>query len=232
MNKEKMEYYFSAERLAPYFKKFPGNEGKALELYKANIAISEALYTPVSILEVALRNKIDRELSHKYQSRDWYAGWHLHPVLRFAWHDINQSINRLHDENKPITSDKIVASLMFGFWTSLFNERYERELWGHLRLIFPHIPKQIRQRQTISGPLNNIRKHLRNRIFHNEPIIFRLATLQKNHNNILLLLNWMSPELSTYVDQASRFSPTLDQVVAIVTDISGHLPQHNFSVPR
>lgn len=105
MNKEKMEHYFSVERLAPYFRKFPGNEHKAVEFYKANIAISEALYTPVSILEVALRNKIDKELSHKYQRSDWYTGWHLHPVLRFAWREINQSINRLHDDNKPITSE-------------------------------------------------------------------------------------------------------------------------------
>lgn len=192
MNKEKMEYYFSVERLAPYFRKFSGNEHKAVEFYKANIAISEALYTPVSILEVALRNKIDKELSHKYQRPDWYAGWHLHPVLRFAWHEINQSINRLHDDNKPITPDKIVASLMFGFWTSLFNERYERELWGRLRL----------------------------------------NTLQKNHNNILLLLNWMSPELLAYVNQASRFSFIFDQVATMSNDITGHLPPHNFSIPH
>lgn len=46
MNKMQVETYFSSNRLSRYFAHYPGNESKAIYLYEANIAVSEALYTP------------------------------------------------------------------------------------------------------------------------------------------------------------------------------------------
>ncbi len=172
MNRIQLETYFSSERLNRYFAQYPGNDSKAIYLYNANISISEALYTPLSVLEVALRNKINTELSRKYGRADWYADLFTHPIMRTAWPEINNAIRHLHEDKKPITPDKVIAGLMFGFWTSLFNDRYEKELWGNLRFIFPHMPKAIRQRKNISSLLNDIRRALRNRVYHNEPVIF------------------------------------------------------------
>lgn len=212
MNKHQIEVYFSADRLSRYFAQFPGNETKAIYLYEANIAISEALYTPLSILEVALRNKINKELIRRYDRTDWYADWYKHPVMRHAWAEINVAIKHLHEDGKPITADKVIACLMFGFWTSLFNDRYERELWPGFRFIFPHMPKAIRQRKNISTPLNDIRRAIRNRIYHNEPVIFNLAALQQHHQNIIQLLDWMGEDLCTYNKERDRFPLVLNKI--------------------
>ena len=212
MNRAQLEQYFSAERLAPYFNRYPGNDPKAQYLYEANILVSEALYTPLSILEVALRNKISNELTRKYNRPDWYAEWYKHPVMHHAWHDVNATINRLHKDKMPVVPERIVASLMFGFWTALFNDRYDRELWGNLRFVFSNMPKNIRQSRNISTPLNDIRRTLRNRVYHNEPIIFNTATVNNHYNNILNLLTWMGVDLRAYNDARDRFPAILIQV--------------------
>jgi hypothetical protein len=212
MNRIQLEQYFSADRTSRYFSKYPNNELKGAYLYQANIIASEALYTPLSILEVALRNKINRQLVRKYNRTDWYADWYKHPVMRFAWPEINTAIKHLHEEGKPVLPDKIIAGLMFGFWTSLFNDRYERELWKNLRFVFPHMPRQIRQRKNISAPLNDIRRTLRNRIYHNEPIIFNIPILNGHYQNILRLLDWMGVDLLTYNNRIDRFSTIIADI--------------------
>ncbi|HKK10318.1 MAG TPA: hypothetical protein VJ939_05745, partial [Bacteroidales bacterium] len=70
-------------------------------------------------------------------------------------------------EKKAIATGRVIAELSFGFWTSLFDSRFEKTLWKNLRLAFPNCPKHIRQRKTMSSKFNGIRK-LRNRIFHHE----------------------------------------------------------------
>lgn len=214
MNKHQLESYFSSDRLSRYFDHYPGNEPKAICLYDANMSISEALYTPLSILEVALRNKINLELERKYGRADWYAEWYKHPVMHNAWTEVNGAIKHLHNDGKPIVPDKVVASLMFGFWTSLFNDRYERELWSNFRFIFPHMPKAIRKRNNVSKPLNDIRRSLRNRIYHNEPIIFNTVALTNHYNNITMLLDWMGTDLLAYNNMKQKFTSTLADVTA------------------
>jgi hypothetical protein len=212
MKRAQLENYFSAERLNRYFAEYPDNESKAICLYECNIAISEALYTPLSILEVALRNRINAELVRKYGRQDWYAEWYKDPVTRYAWPEINNTIRHLHEDKKEITPDKVIAGLMFGFWTSLFNDRYEKELWGNLRFVFPEMPKAIKQRKNISKPLNDIRRALRNRVYHNEPIIFSKSVLISHYLNITKLLGWMGADLHAYNYSRDRFPATLNEM--------------------
>ena len=212
MNRNQIEANFSVDRLSKYFAKYPANEPKALYLYEANLLLSEALYTPLSILEVALRNKINEQLKRKYKRDDWYADWYKDPIMHFAWYEINSAISHLHKDKKAIMPDKVIAGLMFGFWTSLFNDKFEKELWHDLRFVFPNMPKKIRQRTNVSKPLNDIRRTLRNRIYHNEPISFNLTALETHHKNILQLLEWMGTDLLTYNNTKDRFTATLLQV--------------------
>jgi hypothetical protein len=101
---------------------------------------------------------------------------------------------------------------MFGFWTSLFNDRYEKVLWKDLRFIFLHMPKAIKQQKNISSPLNDIRRALRNRVYHNEPVIFNIASLNRHYQNIIQLLDWMGPDLLAYNNSKDRFPSVLAQV--------------------
>ena len=213
MDRTNLEKYFSAERVIKYFNAYPGNNSKAIYLYQANILLSEALYTPLSILEVALRNKINAELYRKYGRIDWYADWYKDKVMHEAWKDVNQAINQLHRDDKPIYPDKVVAALMFGFWTSLFNDQYDRELWKNLRFVFSNMPHAIRQRRNVSKPLNEIRRYLRNRIYHNEPVIFNLMHLQNHYNSTIQLLDWMGSDLKAYNNTLDKFPVVLNEVM-------------------
>lgn len=212
MNRTQLEQYFSLDRLSKYFNFYPGNEQKAIYLYEANLLVSQALYIPLSILEVALRNKINDELTRNYGRPDWYAEWYKDKVMHEAWKDVNQAINQLHRDGKPILPDKVVASLMFGFWTSLFNDQYDQKLWRHLRFVFSNMPHAIRQRRNVSKPLNDIRRYLRNRIYHNEPIIFSIHNLEAQYNNIILLQNWMEVDIKIFNNYIDKFPVILSEV--------------------
>ena len=212
MDRAQLEKYFSQNRLEKYFNIYPDNEPKSIYLYESNILLSQSLYTPLSILEVALRNKINAELCKKYGKQDWYSDWYKDKVMHIAWKDVNHAINQLHKDGKPINPDKVVASLMFGFWTSLFNDQYDRELWKNLRFVFSNMPHSIRQRRNVSKPLNEIRKYLRNRIYHNEPVIFNIPRLEQQHNSILQLLDWLGADLITYNNSIDNFPELLNKV--------------------
>ena len=57
------EGILSTDRFARYLAWAGGGHERALELYRLNVAASEALYTPLHVLEVALRNRIHAVLS-------------------------------------------------------------------------------------------------------------------------------------------------------------------------
>ena len=56
-----------------YFALYPNNEERAIMHYQANIKLAEAFYTSLSVLEVALRNALSRELETMTGREDWYA---------------------------------------------------------------------------------------------------------------------------------------------------------------
>lgn len=55
---EDIEDALSLERFSRYVRWAAGSRTRALELYALNTQVSEALYTPLQMLEVALRNRI------------------------------------------------------------------------------------------------------------------------------------------------------------------------------
>lgn len=61
-NKAFFEKVFSTERMARYFDKYPSDPSRAILHYKCNLELSESMYVTLSVLEVALRNALSREL--------------------------------------------------------------------------------------------------------------------------------------------------------------------------
>lgn len=68
---EEMEAALSLERFSRYVAWANGDREHALELYELNVKLSEALYSPLQMLEVSLRNRIDLILSRLYGER-WF----------------------------------------------------------------------------------------------------------------------------------------------------------------
>lgn len=109
-----------------------------------------------------------------------------------------------------VSSGGIIAELTFGFWTSLFDVKFEKSLWKSLRLSFPNCPKEIRKRKTMSSKLNGIRK-LRNRIFHYEAISWNYDVLKTYRQDILETLNWLDNELLDWVKETDRCGNILEE---------------------
>jgi hypothetical protein len=195
MDRKAIEKVISSERLQPYLRHHNNNFEKAIEHYKANIEISEAFYPLISILEVGLRNNIDYQLRRRFKNRNWFDDSNFIKIVSsYQIDSISEARKNILREKKSITPGKIVAELSFGFWTSLFDTRFEMTLWKYLRLAFSNCPKPIRKRKTMSSKFNGIRK-LRNRIFHHEPISWNTKVLNNYRKEMIEGIDWLDKEL-------------------------------------
>lgn len=209
MDKNAIDSFISDERFNPYLKKQSNNYSKALLLYNFNILISEAFYPIISILEIALRNKVHFILSEKYNRTDWYDSSSFKEVaLQYHLLEIEKAKKILARKKKKLTSGQVISELSLGFWTAFFNARLESIFWKDLRVIFKNCPKQIRKRKAISSRLNGIKK-LRNRISHHEPIAWDYGVLwsyDKKCNDILL---WFDKDLYKWANELSKIESIL-----------------------
>jgi hypothetical protein len=205
MDKTHFERLFSTGRLARFYQAARQDTTEASALYAANIQLSESLYPCLAVAEVALRNALHRQLSYLCRSPDWYS---LLPAHDRALADIQPELDKaqkyIRDRRETLSTDKVVAELTFGFWSSLFNRAYELVLWKQLRLAFPHLPKPDRQRATVSATINTVRQ-LRNRVYHHEPVAWRLPQLRQQYEQVCILLGWLDPQLLTWLQPIDRF---------------------------
>jgi hypothetical protein len=67
----------------------------------------------------------------------------------------------------------------------------------------PSSPRSIRSRKELSPLLNRMR-HLRNRVFHHEPV-WHWSNLAQQHALALDLIGWFSPELRATIEPGDRF---------------------------
>lgn len=211
MDKTYLDKVFSEQRMQKYFHAHMGNEAKAMLHYQCNIAVSEAFYPVLSVLEVALRNSINRELQTKFGVDDWYTYFPVTAGLGKLMTDVTKAQSQIARRKELVTSSKIVAELTLGFWVRLFNAEFERILWKDLRRAFPWLPKKHRQRHNISAPLNNFR-NFRNRIFHNEPICWNFANLQQRHDEMIKVLYWINKNLPPWIRSVDNLPVTLAAV--------------------
>jgi len=201
----------SEDKLSPYLRFHNEDVKKALEHFKANLVISESFYPTLSILEIGLRNSIDIQLRKFYNTSDWFENPDFIKLIgRFQIEKISQARQTILSERKIISSGGIIAELSFGFWTSLFDTKFEKNLWKPMRLAFPNCPKEIRKRKTMSSKLNGIRK-LRNRIFHYEAISWNYEVLKTYRQDILEILNWLDKDLLEWIAETDRGGEILEE---------------------
>jgi hypothetical protein len=211
MDKHYYEKIFSTQRMAKYFTRYPDNEQKAIDHYHANIELSECFYPTVSMLEVALRNSLNRELTDHFGTEDWYLRIESTPGLRNLKNEINTAKRHIINRSESITASKVVAELTLGFWVRLLNAEYERILWKPLRKAFPYLEKNKRQRNKVSGPINKIR-NFRNRIFHHEPICWNLNEIENVHQDIIHVMGWLNKDLPNIASKSDRSTIVINNI--------------------
>lgn len=180
--------------------------------YFWNIELSQAFYPLLQTYEVALRNTIHLTLSEHFETEWWFdrpqlLGQDQRDKVAAAKADLER-------KNKTLTPGRLVAELMFGFWTSLLNRPFEEPLWHTGRPIlllgaFPNLPRHRRTLRAVYGRAQ-LANTLRNRIFHYEPIWNR-PRLQADHDHILEGLGWTSTEIHQVVVFYDRFNEVYER---------------------
>ncbi len=200
MNTENIRKSISEPRFSTYLSNTGGNIDKALDLYLWNCRLCESLYTPIHILEVALRNNFHDRLSDKY-GRQWYDTLE-EQLLEKDISKIMEVKKRFIHEKKALNTDDIVASLSLGFWVGLLWRHYETKLWRPcLYHAFPNAGKPF-TRSDAARKLSVI-KDLRNRIAHHEPVYNR--NLEDMYSTLLEVLGWVCEDTKTWLDKNSNF---------------------------
>jgi hypothetical protein len=202
---DELSLIFSQKRLDGYLNHTKCNNSKddALNAYSWNIELSQALYPALQVLEIALRNALHQAITTAYNTEFWFDLSFLHGN---EYEDVQHAKGKLYKEKKPIEPGRLVAELSFGFWTALFDIRYEhgQVLWPKLlKPIFPFLPRGQRTRQFLSRELNRIRL-LRNRIFHYEPI-WHWRDLPDQHNSIINMIGGLSQAAAKYLNHLDQF---------------------------
>lgn len=167
--------------------------GVVLGRYRWNIALGQAFWPALHLIEVILRNNLHRVISQQYSTDAWYE---LEPpvLVQMAREDVLRARSRLVDQQKPVEPRRVIAELGFGFWTGLLGTDYEQRLWPRLlSSAFPHMPRKDRTRANVARRFHEIRQ-LRNRISHHEPI-FRQNNLAQLHDDLHEAIGWLSPNV-------------------------------------
>lgn len=193
--------------MSRYPKGHQGDTHKAAEAYVHNMRIAESLVSIFHVLEVGLRNSIQREMVREYKRDDWYEALNgSNADLLVCYRKVKEARATLNKRGTRLNPDDITAALSFGFWTSLFNRRAFPQLSKPLMRAFYHCPKCSKNADTIRSRLNKAR-NLRNRCFHHEPLLWE--PLCELHRDIAEIVQWIDPALCTWMKLHDRVSTTL-----------------------
>lgn len=198
---------FESQRYAP-----TDSDELIFARHQWNAALSEAFYNPLQVLEVVLRNRFNDAFIVNFQNPQWLLGdmnW-LEPVQLDY---VTKAKKYISERNKPLTQDRMVEELSFGFWTSLLNHKHEDRIFRPMAVrIFPHIHASLRKRNMIAPRFERIRK-FRNTIFHYHRIT-QYPNLLGNFDEIIEALSWLNreaPRLLIPADARQRLVVILSQ---------------------
>lgn len=203
------------------------------ELYEWNVSISAAFFELISHVEVALRNAVDRILqplevveSARVRPRDGW--WFANPAF-LSERDLDfytSALRHLAGRAKTATRDKVLASMTFGLWVSVFGPSYEQLFRKHLVYAFPNRSPGFK-REAVHRNVEALR-NLRNRIAHHQAI-FALP-LEERYEQAMDILRWIDPDLADWVAGMCRVPRLLDgrpaaaESIAVVVPAQGAWP--------
>lgn len=198
----------SMPRLAPFDLHAGNDPAGGLQLYEWNIHVGAAFFQTLHTVEVVLRNTLNDQLCAWHTGLGLPGNWFDDPLGlldRRGREDIAKARRRLRTQGYPITPDRIVTELSFGFWRFLLARRYHVSLWvPTIRHGFPHL--QPPTRPAIAEPVTRLHQ-LRNRIAHHEPIYKR--DLAVDLHDARTVLGAISPIALAWADQNSALPGVL-----------------------
>ncbi len=193
--------------------------------YYWNMALADALLCPLGTVEIMLRNTVHNTLSHFFGRADWYDGRGL--LEEKQEEQVTEAKAHIASRNKPLTPERIVSSLTFGFWVTLLSGNYNDRSWrpnksANLRAAFPHTPKNKRKRSDIQNKYYRVLS-LRNLAFPHEPIL-DLQNRLDDHRRAYEGIEWIDPSMVAKRRLFDRFLDTHQNGrAAVETKLKTHL---------
>ncbi len=188
----------TAERLGSYWEAAQGDLEAAFALYEWNIDVSAAALSLTAMVEVLLRNALDREMrawAAKRGVHDWLA---VAPLDDRGVQDIRKARARAARGRHSVTHGHIIAELNLGFWRFMMSRRYLTSLWvPALQHAFPHADGDARHKQRVLEGHTQQLLFLRNRAAHHEPLHRR--SLDADLNRSLELVRAIHPTAGDWV---------------------------------
>lgn len=199
----------TAERLRSY-RAATRTESQALRLYEWNGRAAAATIQTVAMIEVVVRNALDRELTNWAKSRAASATWFDQvPLDTRGLADIADARRRATRNGRlPEQHGKVIAELSFGFWRYLIANRYLAALWvPALHRAFPHAATDLRRRRAdVEASLSSL-GFVRNRAAHHEPIHQR--DLTADLTTAIQLGNWISQDAGGWISAKATLGPAI-----------------------
>ena len=124
---EKQEFIdiISDARLKSYQLSQDEDFSALLERYIYNIKVSEAFYPILSILEIALRNKIHKAIDTLIKPNWLLLELKSQDMLSYNEREILLvAANKLKYKNKRTTEGALISELSLGFWVNLCKKSY------------------------------------------------------------------------------------------------------------
>lgn len=205
-----LQRHLSTPRFGHYLAHCNGDVARAEVLYTWNTQISAAMWEPLSLLEVALRNTIDRQMSNRHRKLGRGSHWIFddHRELGRDRHgqnkhaqpfkDVETAKRRVKSNRRQLNAGQVMSEISFGFWHQMVS-RAQQFVWPDLASGFPHAPN--RAQGTIHDPISRIRD-IRNRIGHHHRI-WNLD-IEEYHFDILAVAGYIEPRLETWIESRSR----------------------------
>lgn len=205
MKYTEFEDIISADRMRKYLVACNNDTRRAMTLYRHNLKLSQEMFTMICCFEVALRNRIDKEMQQHWGS-DWLRDI-IMPGGPFATDGrvdgTRKIIKKAYDGlvfSNTYSHSKLLSQMEFGVWKYMFNNVQYRLGGRYLLNIFPNKPRTTAQNRVdnsrIFQELDHI-NNIRNRIAHHEPICFghpiSIDTnyVLMNYARMMMLFNWM-----------------------------------------
>lgn len=196
----------SQERLRSYLA-VTRTESQALRLYEWNGRAAAATLQTVAMVEVIVRNALDRELNEWVNHRSSPLAWFdAVPLDSKGLADLVEARRRATRHGRlPEHHGKVIAELSFGFWRYLTASRYLTALWvPALHRAFAHGPADLRtRRRAVEHHLSDL-GFVRNRAAHHEPIHQR--DLAADLATAVELGTWISADAGAWIDAQARGS--------------------------
>ncbi len=203
-NHAALRRHLTAERLRSYDLAAGGDHRLAFSLYEWNIEAAAVVMTTTGMVEVIVRNAMDRQLREWTQRRRGGRSWFDEaPLDNRGVADVAQARDRATGRGRHTEiHGKVIAELSLGFWRYLTASRYLTSLWiPALGKAFAGSTQALAERRSVVEHDLYKLHFVRNRAAHHEPIHRR--DLLADHEAALRVTGWIPPECSAWIADRS-----------------------------